>query len=106
MRRLIARYRRGKHNHCLPAFGDAGREICGKKRGRKTRLNLCDKAQRVILESLVKVTNVTRGGDGSCEPVSTPTFISLSTILEFSSRFSGSCDLLYKIQFCEVEPFD
>ena len=73
MRRLIARYRRGKHNHCLPAFGNADREICGKK----TRLNLCDKAQRVILESLVKVTNVTRGGDGSCEPVSTPTFISV-----------------------------
>ena len=36
MRRLIARYRRGKHNHCLPAFGNTDREICGKKRGRKT----------------------------------------------------------------------
>ena len=72
MRRLIARQRRGKHNHCLPPFQKRQKwEICGNAR-KKTGLNLCNKAERYSQKSR-KSHKCHRSGDTvACKPVSTP----------------------------------
>ena len=66
MRRLIARQRRGKHNHCLPPFQKRQKwEICGNAR-KKTGLNLCNKAERYSQKSR-KSHKCHRSGDGSLQ---------------------------------------